>query len=164
MLRLAVAACGSHSLRIESVVTGHVSPGAHGKCKRKHGEWKWMASENAHAARYHVLVCSRPCTHTHTQAVTRVHKIYGDGGWNASTFRMHTNTRRHDSDDGRRTPTHTHRTVFIACDAKRPPLPMQQTHRLGTEFCVFVRGSDIEFLVAHCLPFVSCACGGYNII
>lgn len=98
---------------------------------------RWMKMDGKRKTRtphaIAVLVWSRPCMHTNTHS----HKIYGIGGWIASTFRMHTHV---DMTYRRRTAhqhTHTHtpiRTVFIACDAKRPPIPMQQTHRLGTEF------------------------------
>lgn len=144
MLRLTVAACDSHWKRKKTLVTGNVSPGAHGKCKRKH----WMAEkigERKNARRKNVCLCKG---RTHKRAHTRIHG-HGADGWKAShsehEYRRMEFDIVHKSHTNAQPDKHVRvRTLFIACDAKRLPLhghpshskhthTLSLTHRLGTE-------------------------------
>lgn len=130
--------------------------------------------ERKNARRKNVCLCKG---RTHKRAHTRIHG-HGADGWKAShsehEYRRMEFDIVHKSHTNAQSDKHVRvRTLFIACDAKRLPLHGHPSHSkhthtlthtsIGHRVSVFVRGSDIEFLVAHCLPFVSCACGGYTL-
>lgn len=134
-----------HSHRIVVVINFYFNISIQQLCT---GCFKWIWGRKSCIIHTYTSACDLTSSQTAyiTTTINHYHDIYKHMEDTAQAIRIQ----------------HVRWTSCIVRDAKSAPTLLQGTHPLAYSFCL-CPGFWYRILVPHCLPFVSCACGGYHI-